>query len=112
MGAMIENYKVEKLGITLPNAYAILKDLTIKGDSVTAHFAIQSTRENARHLQPLEVKTEHFKWDRKTDIAKMAYEKAKGQTTQKDYDYVECKEVETIVNGCLYGWKDDYVTEN
>jgi hypothetical protein len=69
-------------------------------------FVIQQSREATTKYEPLDRVEVSFEWDRKTDLAKMAYEKAKTQMVTK-YDEQTHKEVE--VEGVLFGWEDDYV---
>ncbi len=110
MGLKTKNYEVKKLGITIPEAYAIIDKIENEKNSVLVTFGIYAKREDQKDLNPLETKSFHFVWDRKSDIAVTAYEIAKGQTVVEQED-PETGKMETItVNGILYGWDDDYVT--
>ena len=104
MGLIKNNYYSKNTGVTLPTAYAILKDLVLNGNKARAIFVIQSSRENTTLLKPI-VKVEiYFDWDRKSDLAEMAYETAK---TQKEEIYNgDLKETR---EGVLYGWQDNKV---
>lgn len=104
MGLTKNNYYSKNTGVTLPTAYAILKDLVLNGNRARAIFVIQSSRENTTLLKPIDKVEIYFDWDRKSDLVKMAYEKAK---TQK----LEVIDGELIIEkyGMLYGWYDDIV---
>ena len=101
MGLKTVNYVSKRTGIVLPYAYAVLRTLVIEGNnSVRAKFAIQASREATKEYDPIDTVEISFKWDRKTDPAKMAYETAK----------TEVRTIETeMVKGTLYGWQDDIV---
>ena len=104
MGLYKREYTSKSTGITLPTAYAVLKDLVLNGDKARAIFVIQSSRETTKTLKPIDKVEVNFEWDRKQDLAKMAYEKAKTQIV-KDYDHERLIEIED--KGVLYGWEDD-----
>ena len=108
MGLKTNNYKVEKLDITLPVAYAIIKDFDIKGEKATATFVIQSSRENALEKQPIEIKKFSFKVNRNENPYETAYKLVKTQVkyVYKDWDGTE---KEKITNGIFYGWQDDII---
>lgn len=111
MGLKTTNYVSKSTGLMLPEAYAVLGDLVVnrKSNNARAVFLIQANRENAENYKPLDEVTVYFKWDRKTDPAKMAYETAKTETkTIERYDGHE-KSVSEIEYGVLYGWQDDIV---
>lgn len=105
MGLIKNNYYSENTGVTLPTAYAILKDLVLNGNRARAIFVIQSSRENTTLLKPIDKVEIYFDWDRKSDLAKMAYETAK---SQKEEIYDGNLLIETI-EGVLYGWQDNKV---
>lgn len=104
MGLVQNNYYSSNTGIVLPKAYAILKDLVVNGNNVRAIFAIQSSRENSKTFNPIDTVEIYFEWDRKSDLAQMAYEKAKTQKTE-----FHNGEIEIEKHGKLYGWADDIV---
>lgn len=104
MGLVQNNYYSSNTGIVLPKAYAILKDLIVRDNQVRAIFTIQSSRENTKAFKPIDTVEINFEWDRKTDLAKMAYEKAK---TQK-WEIVN-GELTIEKHGKLYGWENDIV---
>ena len=111
MGLKTTNYQVKDLGIVLPNAYALLRDIKVNNDWVTALFVIQSDRENATALKPIETVTITFKFNRNENPIETAYTLVKGKIT--DYVYNEEKGVheETEVEMPLYGWEDDILTK-
>lgn len=93
MGLITENYVSKSTGITLPKAYAVLKNLIIESDnSARAIFAIQASRKNAETYNALDKVEVEFIWDRKSNPVRMAYAVAK----KNEY----C---------ILYEWDDDIV---
>lgn len=115
MGLRTTNYEIKKLGITLPQAYAIIGEVQIaKSGSGFAKMYIQATRDNALNLQALEEKRIDFKWDRKQDIANCIYSAAKQKKTlieqngELDENGMPI-EVEVVVDEQFYGWYDDIV---
>ena len=110
MGLTTENYVSKSTGITLPVAYAVLKDLVLNGNNGRAIFAIQATREATQNLKPIDKVEVRFTWDRKTDPAKMAYETAKTEEIIiTEYDDEKDEIVRETEYGTLYGWQDDIV---
>lgn len=111
MGLKTNNYVSKSMGIQLPVAYAVLRNLVIEANSqARAVFAIQTDRENAKKYTPVDKVEVRFEWDRKTDPAKMAYEKAKTEVREvKKWDVETRKEYTVTEHGVLYGWEDDFV---
>lgn len=115
MGLRTTNYEIKKLGITLPQAYAIIGEVQIaKSGSGFAKMYIQATRDNALNLQALEEKRIDFKWDRKQDIASCIYVSAKKKKTRMEQSGELDEngmpiEVEVVVDEQFYGWYDDIV---
>ena len=109
MGLKTTNYTIKELGITLPTAYALLKDMQVKNDWVTAIFVIQRDRENAAVLKPIKTVSVTFKFNRNENPIETAYNFIKGKIT----DYVWNEELqaheEKEVEMPLYGWVDDIV---
>ena len=107
MGLKTTNHYVKELGITLPNAYALIKDIHVKNDWVTALFVIQSNRDSATVLKPIETVTITFKFNRNQNPIEMAYNLAKSKI--KDYVWNEELQAheEKEVEMPLYGWMDD-----
>ncbi len=109
MGLKTTNYVSKSTGITLPTAYAKIKDLVLNGNKGRAIFAIQANRENIDKFAPVDKVEVNFTWDRKSDIAKTAYETAKAETRTVE-KYNEKGEPYTEVEyGTLYGWQDDII---
>jgi hypothetical protein len=106
MGLKTTNYVSKQTGITLPTAYAVIKDLVLNGNNGRAIFSIQASREATQTLKPIDKVEVHFTWDRKTDIAKVAYETARTETFER-YDEETGKTI--TEQGTLYGWQDDIV---
>ena len=110
MGLKTTNYLVKRTGAVLPEAYALIHSINAEKNSVRVVFGVYANREKAKEYSPEETKQIHFVWDRKSDIAKTAYELAKGQTVEEHINH-ETGEKETItVNGVFYGWTDDIVS--
>lgn len=61
MGLYKKNYEVKDLGITLPEAFAIVRKIDRQGDKGMAELWVHSSRENAKKLQFLERKLVPFK---------------------------------------------------
>lgn len=110
MGLITESYTTQKTNQFMSKAYAKIKDLVLNGNNGRAIFSIQSTREDIDKFAPVEKVEVRFTWDRKTDIAKAAYEAAKTETrTYERQDPTTGKPVIEVKHGPLYGWKDDIV---
>lgn len=110
MGLKTTNYEVKKLGIVSPTAYAIIKDLYIKGEYARADFVIQANRTATSEKEPLEIVKVEFALNRNESPFITAYKTAKGQHYENRYNE-ETKQVEKVVvnNSIFYGWQDDYV---
>jgi hypothetical protein len=78
------NYK------NMPIAYAIIDKIYVNKNKVVAVFGIYESREQSQQYNSVETKSINFEWDRKADIAMMAYIKAKQE------------------NAPFYGWLDDF----
>lgn len=114
MGLKIKNYEVKKLGIIIPEAYAIVKDLTVRGSNGFAIIAVQSTRENALKcisgsMQALEEVRVDFIVNRDENDRATAYKAAKSQINAKVYNRDTGKLEDTFINMPFYGWEDDYI---
>lgn len=111
MGLKTTNYKSKSMGITLPEAYAVLTNLIVETDnSARAIFAIQSSREATKEFKAIDKVEVRFTWDRKTDPAKMAYETAKTEIKTIEKFNEETGETVSIAeNGVLFGWQNDFV---
>ena len=109
MGLVKHNYEVKGLGITLPTAYAMVKNLNVLGDTAVAEFHIQASRDNAINLRPLEVKKFRFKVDRNTNPYETAYIESKKQVEVERYNPQTNETDKTLVDGIFTGWEDDKV---
>ena len=78
MGLKTFNYEVKKLGITVPTAYAIIRNMEIHGSKGKAEFIIQSTRETTKTKEPLERFYLDFCVNRNENPYITAYNTAKG----------------------------------
>jgi hypothetical protein len=111
MGVKTTNYESKSTGLVLPVAYAILTNLIVEKDNrVRAIFAIHASREAATTYKAIDKVEVNFLWDRKTDPAKMAYEKAKTEVIVKElYEENILEPLKVTEYGTLYGWEDDIV---
>lgn len=110
MGLKTTNYEVHNLGITLPEAYAKIREMRLRKDNVVdVTFVVQTTRENTERLAPIETRSIHFTWDRKSDLAETAYAEAKKREEYKSRDPQTGKEVTLYNDAPFYGWTDDIV---
>ena len=113
MGLKTTNYEVKSMGVTLPEAYAIIRETKTSGDSGFAMIAVHTTRELAanKSIKPFEEVRIDFTVDRNANDRETAYTVAKGQKTFKKFN-AETKQMEdAIVNMPFYGWEDDIVSE-
>ena len=86
MGLKTTNYEIKNLGITLQQAYAVIKSITADRGHCNASFAVSTSRENALNKQPLETVNIDFEYSLESDnidLFALAYEKAKGMATRK-----------------------------
>lgn len=60
MGLYKKNYEVKELGITLPEAFAIIRKIERSGSGGMAEFWVHSSRENSKTLKFLERKLVPF----------------------------------------------------
>lgn len=110
MGLKTTNYVSKKTGVPMATAYAKIKDLVLNGNKGRAIFAIQASREAMDVYEPVDKVEVHFEWDRKSDIAKTAYEAAKTETKTVEKYNPETGEPYTETEyGTLYGWDNDIV---
>lgn len=111
MGLKTTYYISKSTGVTLVKAYAKLSNLIIeKDDRVRAIFVVQSSRENANNLQPIDKVEINFIWDRKVNPVKEAYEFAKTEIKDIEYfDEEQGKFVQKQELGTLCGWDNDII---
>ena len=106
MGLKKSNYEVKSLGITLPEAYAYVRDITINGTSGAATIVVQASRDMAINKKPLEERNISFTVNREENPYVTAYRVAKKYTTSiynKELLKLEQKEVD----GYFADWSDD-----
>ena len=78
MGFIKTNYDIEKLGITLPEAYAQINRVSVNIDgSVSAIFSIQQKREDINNKRDIDTVHYRCKIDKDLPLHKQVYEKAK-----------------------------------
>lgn len=113
MGLKTTNYEVKELGITLPNAYAIIHNLTVRGNYGVAEFYIQATRDNAFKLNPLERKTLTFEINRNESPYKTAYRVATEQYEESAFEEKEdgVEEIKVMKDNIFTGWENDLQDE-
>ena len=93
MGLTKQNHTIEKLGITLPKAYAKIVNIQVdKNGEAYATFAIQQSREEIGTLRALDQINIDMRIDKTAPIFEQLYIKAKEEQ--------------------FVGWDDDIVEEN
>ena len=108
MGLKTNNYRIEKLGITLTEAYAVLKKITAERGNGIAVFAVSTNRDNAIDKAAIEERKIQFTYDiEKDNMVIKAYEAAKGQKTVREYNPETGQEEDITINMPFYGWTDD-----
>ena len=119
MGLRTTNYEVKRTGEVLTNAYAMVKNLTVRGLSGYAEIIVQTSRENADkcikgQLDAIETKRIDFKVDRDANDRATAYEAAKKKKTRMEQNGKLDENgmpivVEVVVDEQFYGWDNDIV---
>lgn len=106
MGLKKTNYEVRDYGITLPEAYAVITNMSIRGDEGRAEFSIQATRDSAFNLLSYERRVIDFKYtDRTKNPYVVAYQAAKETRTGNEFG------VEKEYQMPFHDWEDDIVEE-
>lgn len=95
MGLYKKNYEVKDLGITLPEAFAIVRKIDRQGDKGMAELWVHSSRENAKTLQFLERKLVPFKCNDGDNPYEAAYTTA--VTPEERTRYVPEKVIKKIM---------------
>lgn len=106
MGLKKKNHTIEAIRLTLPTAYAAVRNLYLHGEKCVAEFAIQTSRELAIDgaVKPLEVVAVEFDYIRGEDLVAKAY------TVAKREDVVQ-RNGKTIRHPRpFFGWQDDIPT--
>jgi hypothetical protein len=109
MGFKKTNYKLEKIGLTLPTAYALIGELKVQGERAKAVFNIHVTREEAAQKKPIEQKVLWFNVDRNENPFVTAYKKAKESTETVTVDEETGEEKTVEKKGIFADWTDDIV---
>ena len=108
MGLKTTNYLIEEKGITLPQAYALVKKLSTNRGFGTAVMVISTSRENALTKTPVHEVTVHFQFDMNNENPyHAAYRAAKGHTIHRSLDEETQELVDKIEYMPFYGWEDD-----
>ena len=107
MGLKKTNYESKKLGLTLPTAYAVVKTLKIKGEDGYATICVQTSRERALTMTPIEEYDVSFRVNRPENPLTTAYNAIKGQKEVNEWNKETQAIEKKIVNMPLYGWEDD-----
>lgn len=112
MGLKTTTYEVKSMKETLDTAYAYIRKIKVDeyGNGV-ATIAVHRTRELAKDptVKPYEIKEIEFKCNRNANDRITAYEKAKGQREERQWN-VKTHKIETVLVGeAFYGWTDDIV---
>lgn len=98
MGLYKKNYEVKDLGITLPEAFAIVRKIDRQGNKGMAELWVHSSRENAKTLQFLERKLVPFKCNDGDNPYEAAYTKAV-TPEERIRSVLKTKLVKEVVNG-------------
>jgi hypothetical protein len=101
MGLKTKNYTIEEIGLTLPNAYAVIRNIYIDGERGVAEFAVQTSRENAFNKKPIKIVSVEFTVDRNENVYKSAYRAAKDLVTIQDGAQTATRPMP------FFGWTDD-----
>lgn len=119
MGLRTTNYKIKGKDLVLPNAYAMVKNLHVFGESGYAEIIVQTSRENAAkcvkgQLDAIDTKRIDFKVDRDGNDRATAYEAAKKKKTRMEQNgEIDEKgvpiEVEVVVDEQFFDWDNDIV---
>ena len=80
MGLKKTNYESKKLGLTLPMAYAVVKTLKIKGEDGYATINVQTSRERALTMTPIEEYNVSFRVNRSEILLRQLTTRLRGST--------------------------------
>ena len=100
MGLKTKKYNIKKLGITIPDAYAICEQIFSDESGKTfAHFGIYQKREDAFNetIQPIETYSVSFTADKSQPLFEQAYLQAKSDLfTQWKDDIVPQENIDSV----------------
>lgn len=108
MGLKKNNYTNKETGLTLPNAYALIKNLRIDSIYGVAMFVVQTSRDNCFDKEPIFTKELMFTVNREENPYTTAYNKAKEQVKGKYIEPETGEEKEWTKEQPFFGWEDDY----
>ncbi len=110
MGLKTNNYYVETMGETLPEAYAVIRTISIgENDMGVATIGIHRTRElvlNSK-IKPFEEKKVYFKSNRNVHDRTTIYKKATEPYIVKEADENTGELVDVVKYPDFYGWDND-----
>ena len=109
MGLKTKNYIIEKSGIVLENAYAVVKKLIVDRGKGVAIIGISNSRDNAINKEPLDEVKIKFTYDIDVDnIVQKAYETARGKKYVEKYDWENQQFYYEEEDMPFHGWENDY----
>ena len=112
MGLKKTNYRIKRLGIVVPNAYAKIISMKHKEDGYSiATFGIKTSREAFDNAEVEKLATEevHFQFDKKSNPFEVAYNLAKKQIEREVEDEETGSKKTVLYTYPFYGWEDDIV---
>lgn len=111
MGLKTKNYTVKAMKTVLPEAYAVIRQTSVVGNKGRAIFAVHINRELASDMQvkPFEEVTITFDINRNENDRVTAYNVAKGERLEDQYNENTGVFEKALVKMPFYGWKDDIV---
>ena len=107
MGFKKTNYYAKHIDVEFSEAYAIIKNIRINGNSGVADFVIQTNRDKAMFSQPIETVKVYFEVDRNESPYITAYKKAKESKEMLMPNPLTGKLENTLVKGEFADWEDD-----
>ncbi len=110
MGLKTTNYYVESMKEILPEAYAVIRTISIgENDMGVATIGIHRNRELVLDpsVKPYETKKIYFKSDRKIHDRETIYKKATQPYTEKSFDENTGEIVDVVKYPPFYGWLND-----
>ena len=107
MGLKKSNYEIKELGMTLPEAYALVKDLEIRGTQAVAKIVVQQSRNFAMSKSPIASATVRFAVNRNENPYETAYKVAKGTRIEQRFNEETGKYENVEIPMPFYGWEDD-----
>ena len=107
MGLKWSNFRIEELNLTLPEAYAVVKNLTVNGDRGTAIIAIQQSRELALNKKAFIEVPVKFTVDRNENPYETAYKIAKRNKKELVKNQATGRSEIVEVPSLFSDWKDD-----